>query len=185
MLQSLPYGGLPCIIVTPWVIAPPRTSAIILDLSTPTSIAPVHLCLFVLFSFYVLRPEGVCRLHKAKETGRRPCVQATAKEIPRPQRALCANLGVWVPLTKERKKEGNEEESRWWFMVTATGPGSALPPPPPPPTLSIHPFFLREPSCPPLLVLSKQLKDLWRPTERLNKKSVGGVEYIKMSNQFY
>jgi hypothetical protein len=66
-------------------------------------------CLFVLFSFYVLHPEEVCRLHKAKETGRRPCVQATTKEIPRPQRALCANLGVWVPLTKERKKERRKE----------------------------------------------------------------------------
>jgi hypothetical protein len=174
MYNSYAMGDRP----TPDVSHHSRSLNTYLDCSCP----PLFVC-FIL----VLRPppRRVCRLHKAKETGRRPCVQATTKEIPRPQRALCANLGVWVPLTKERKKEGNEEESRWWFMVTATGPGSALPPPPPPPTLSIHPFFLREPSCPPLLVLSKQLKDLWRPTERLNKKSVGGVEYIKMSNKFY
>jgi hypothetical protein len=53
----------------------------------------IFVCLFVLFSFYVPHPEGVCGLF-TKETGRRPCVRATTKEILRPQRALCAFLGV-------------------------------------------------------------------------------------------
>jgi hypothetical protein len=68
------------------------------------------LCLFVLFSLYVLHAEGVCELLTTKETGRRSCVQATTKEIPRSQRALCANLGVWVPLYKGKKQKGNEKK---------------------------------------------------------------------------
>jgi hypothetical protein len=68
-------------------------------------------CLFVVFSFYVLHPEGVCGLF-TKETGRRPCVRATTKEIPRPQGALCAILGVCHPLTKLKKKVRKRNETK-------------------------------------------------------------------------
>jgi hypothetical protein len=45
-----------------------------------------------------------------KETGRRPCVQATTKEIPCPQRALCAFLGVWVPLTNHKRSKETKKK---------------------------------------------------------------------------
>jgi hypothetical protein len=73
-------------------------------------LADFLLFLFVLFSFFVLHPEGVCGLF-TKETGRRPCVQATTKEIPRPQRALCAFLGVWVPLTKSNERSSETKRN--------------------------------------------------------------------------
>jgi hypothetical protein len=66
-----------------------------------------------------------------KETGRRPCVRATTKEIPRPQRALCAFLGVWVPLTKLKKKKEvrkRSETNREAWVVTFYRPGLRLAP---------------------------------------------------------
>jgi len=99
---------------------------------------PLFVCLFS-SRFTSLTPEGYVDCKVTKETGRRPCAQATTKEILLPQRALCADLGVWVPLTKER------EEKRKMMVSTTNSPGSALPPPPPPPTQSIHPSFRHTP----------------------------------------
>jgi len=59
-----------------------------------------------------LTPEGYVDYKVTKETGRRPCVQATTKEIPLPQRAPCADLGVWVPLTKEKEKRKERRKER-------------------------------------------------------------------------
>jgi len=59
--------------------------------------------------FTSLTPEGFVDYKVTKETGRCPCAQATTKEILLPQRALCADLGVWVPLTKEKKKRREEK----------------------------------------------------------------------------
>jgi len=67
-------------------------------------------CFCLFFSrFTSLTPEGYVDYKVTKETGRRPCAQATTKEILLPQRALCADLGVWVPLTKEREEKRREE----------------------------------------------------------------------------
>jgi hypothetical protein len=52
-----------------------------------------------------------------KETGCRPCVLAHTYEILHPQPALCAILGVWVPLTSDRKSkcaDGDEKEGWTW-----------------------------------------------------------------------
>jgi hypothetical protein len=70
-------------------------------------------CLFVLFSFNVHSPRrGMWTV--TKETGCRPCVLAHTKEILRPQPALCAILGVWVPLTKERIATKRKEDGGDW-----------------------------------------------------------------------
>jgi hypothetical protein len=63
--------------------------------------ANILFCLFY-SRFMSLTPKGYVDF--TKETGRRPCVRSTTKEILRPQRALCAFLGVWVPLTKSERK---------------------------------------------------------------------------------
>jgi hypothetical protein len=49
-----------------------------------------------------------------KETGCRPCELAHSKEILRPQPALYAILGVWVPLTKERIAKKRKEDGGDW-----------------------------------------------------------------------
>jgi hypothetical protein len=86
----------------------------------PVSFVIVHIPLRGEWTLYenetnkqtILHPEGVWGLLKPKETGRRPCMQATRKDIPRSQHALCANLGVWVPLSKLKKEIWKRKETK-------------------------------------------------------------------------